>query len=152
MSTSDRVAIKELVQTTLTAAFAASVTLTDVVVHYGDPGELIGNHMVILGQMNGTFDDDVVKSRSAGGTDRFTIQAEILTTNHPDALTADRKAQDILDVVNAAIFTTSFLQSLNGRCEKGKQDGPNSVAPYDNNPAASVVEFDIGVAVPVRGA
>lgn len=147
---SDRVAIKELCQTTLAAAFAESETLSAVRVFYGDPGEELGNEFIVLGDITGQAKPAGFGDRTQVHDDNFTIKCALETHQHVSAVAADRRAQDILDLVNATLFTTSFAQSLNGRVSPANQEGPNSTPALDGNPAASAVEFDIEISVSVR--
>ena len=150
---SDRVALKQLVVSTLAAAFAAQTTnpdLTGVTVHYGDPGEAVTDEMVMLGTITGNT--DAVVFGPAGSDDEFTIDAVIITDGHLTEQAACTRAQLILNEVNAALFQTRFAASLQARCFPGKQDGPNGDGPLDGANAVAVVELQIGCAVSVRGA
>lgn len=150
---SDRVALKQLVVTTLATTFAAQTSNPDlrpVAVHFGDPGEAETDEMVLLGTIAGNAEAEVFGP--AGSADEFTIDAVIVTDGHLTEQAACERAQLILNEVNAALFQSRFAQSLQARCFPGKQDGPNGVGPLDGNAAAAVVEFQIGCAISVRGA
>lgn len=147
---SDRIAFKELCITTLQAHFAATDGFHDVTVHYDDFGEEPSNEMVILGRIEGNSTAEVFGP--SGSDDEFTIDTVLGTLGGDTVVTADRRAQAILNQVNAALFKTRFGASLGGRAFPGKQDGPNGVGPLDGNPAESVVEFSIGCSISLRGA
>lgn len=150
---SDRVAVKELAGTTLTAAFAAQTSNPDlrtVSVHYGLPGESQTDEMVVLGRIAGNSDAVVFGPR--GSDDEFTIEATIYTDGHESEVAACRRAQLILNELNDALFTSRFAQSLNAIVYPAKQDGPNGDPPLDGQPAVAVVELTIACAVSVRGA
>lgn len=149
---SDRVAFKQLVATTLASAFAAQTSNPDlrgVAVHYGDPGELVTDEMVMLGRVEGNSTATVFGP--AGNDDEFTITATIVTDGHATEQEADQRAQLILNKINAALFHTKFAASLQGRAFPGRQDGPNGDPPLDGQPAVSVVELTIGCSIAVRG-
>ena len=147
---SDRVAVKELCRSTLAAHMLATTGFEAVTVHYGDPGESLTDEMVVLGEIEGA--SEAVAFGPAGNDDTFTIKTTIFTTGHATAYAADQRAQDILDQLNAELFRDRFAASLQARVYPGSQNGPNSVAPLDGQPAAALVELDVIVNISVRGA
>jgi hypothetical protein len=147
---SDRVAVKELCQTTLAAHMLATSGFENVTVHYGDPGENYTDQMVILGDITGR--SEAVAFGTAGRDDTFTIRAGVLAHGFASALDSDRRCQDILDQVNAVLFEQRFAASLQARVYPGDWEGPNPTAPLDGHAASSVAEFDINVTIGVRGA
>jgi hypothetical protein len=147
---SDRVAFKELCIATLQAHFAGTEDHQGVTVHYDWWGEVPSDHMVVLGAIKGN--SEAVVFGPAGSDDEFTIDSFLLTSGGDTVEEADRRAQAILNEVNAALFQSRFAASLQGRAFPGTQDGPNGTDPQDGNPAASVVEFSIGCSISLRGA
>lgn len=147
---SDRVAFKELCVSQMIDHLADIDGMHDVTVHFGAPGEDKTDEMIVFGTIAGNSNTTVFGP--AGSDDEFTIDADIVTFGHATEVEAARRAQLLLNEVNAALFQTRFAQSLQGRAFPGKQDGPNSDPPLDGQPAAAIVELSIGCSVSVRGA
>lgn len=154
---SDRIAVKQLLISTLEAAFAAATDdpdLAAVGVFFDEPGENVSEEYVAFGTITG--DSEASTFGPTGSDDRFVISCGISTDGHADSEAASVRAQLILNAVNAALFTSaagtaSVGQSLNARIYPGKQDGPNADPPLDGLPACGVVELDVMCKVAVRG-
>lgn len=149
MIVSDRVAFKQLCVTTLNAHFPTVSGLEAVTAFYGDPGENITDHAVVLGLIEGNSTAEVFGP--AGSSDEFTIASAISTVGHATEQAADEFAQLILNEINAALFQTHFAASLGARVFPGKQDGPNGIGPMDGQAASSAVEIQIAARIAVRG-
>lgn len=156
---SDRVAVKELLITTLEAAFAATSgddpDLTGVRVFYDDPGENITDEFVSFGEVTGTL--DTVAFGPQSNDDVFLIKCVVGTDRHATSVIADRRCQQILSAMNVALFTSGpgtnrIGRTLGAVIYPGKQDGPNADPPLNGNPAASTIELDVAVTIAVRGA